>query len=177
MKKYVLIIAAGMLVAFTACNNEKKKEEGKTADNKSNPIIEKNLEAVHNINKFFQTGDVSLIEKSIAIGAIDHAGPGGDMVATNMDSLKAYFVKMRNGFDMDKMEIVKEWADEEYVVQWMRFSGTSKDAATGVPVGQKIENAYDVHISRHKDGKTVEHWEFMQPSDLMKMMAGPQPGK
>jgi predicted ester cyclase len=177
MKKYLLIIAAGMFVTFTACNNEKKKEDGKTADSKSNTAIEKNLEAVHNINKFFETGDVSLIEKSIAIGAIDHAGPAGDMVANNMDTVKAYFVKMRAGFEMSKMELIKEWADAEYVVQWMKFSGTSKDAATGVPAGQKLENMYDVHISKLKDGKTVEHWEFMQPGDLMKMMGGTQPTK
>jgi hypothetical protein len=177
MKKYLLVIAAGMFVIFTACKNDRKKEDGKTTDNKSNSVIEKNLEAVHNINKFFGTGDVSLIENSIAVGAVDHAAPGGDLVANKMDSVKAYFLKMRNGFDMIKMETVKEWADEEYVVQWMKFSGTSKDAATGVPVGQKIEDAYDVHISKLKDGKTVEHWEFMQPNDLMKMMGGSQPAK
>lgn len=176
MKKQFLILAAGALTLFTACNSGKKNENDKPADNKANPVIEKNLEAVHNINKFFENGDVSLIEKSIAIGAVDHAGPGGDMVANNMDSVKAYFMKMRSGFEMTKMETIKEWADEEYVVQWMKFSGVSKDAATGVPVGQKIENAYDVHISKCKDGKTVEHWEFMQPADLAKMMGGPQPG-
>ena len=175
MKKNLLIIGAGMLVAFSACSN-KKSDDNKPVENKTNPTVEKNLEAVHNINKFFQTGDVSLIEKSIAIGAIDHAGPGGDMVATNMDSLKAYFVKMRNGFETTKMETVKEWADEEYVVQWMKGSGVSKDAASGVPVGQKIEDMYDVHISKCKDGKTVEHWEFMQPGDLMKMMGGANAG-
>lgn len=175
MKKNLLIIAAVILVAFSACNS-KKSDYKNPVENKTNPVIEKNLEAVHNINKFFQTGDVSLIEKSIAIGAVDHAGPTGDMVANNMDSLKAYFVKMRNGFEMGKMETVKEWADEEYVVQWMKFSGTSKDAATGVPAGQKIEDAYDVHISKCKDGKTVEHWEFMQPGDLMKMMGGTNAG-
>lgn len=172
MKKHLFIMMAGALTMFTACNSGNKND--KPAESKANPAIEKNLEAVHNINKFFQTGDVSLIEKSIAIGAVDHAGPGGDMVANNMDSVKAYFVKMRNGFEITKMELVKEWADEEYVVQWMKMSGVSKDAATGVPVGQKIEDAYDVHISKCKDGKTVEHWEFMQPADLMKMMGGPQ---
>ena len=177
MKNYLMIMAAGMLVTFAACNNEKKNGENKTSESKTNPVIEKNLEAVHNINKFFQTGDVSLIEKSIAIGAIDHAAPGGNLVASNMDSVKAYFVKMRNGFDIGKMEVVKEWADEEYVVQWAKFSGTSKDAATGIAPGQKIEDAYDLHISRLKDGKTVEHWEFMQPGDIAKMMGGPQPVK
>lgn len=175
MKKYLLIIMAGMFTVLAACNSGKKND--KPAENKPNPVIEKNLEAVHNINKFFETGDASLIEKSIAIGAIDHAAPGGDMVANNMDSVKAYFMKMRNGFETTKMELVKEWADEEYVVQWMKFSGVSKDAATGVPAGQKIEDAYDVHISKCKDGKTVEHWEFMQPGDLVKMMAGLQPSK
>jgi len=46
-----------------------------------------------------------------------------------------------------------------------------------VPAGQRIDGMMNLHISKLKDGKAVEHWEFMQPNDLMKMMGGPQPGK
>lgn len=177
MKKYLLILFAGMIAVTSSCDNDKETTDDQPAENKVGSNVEKNLAAVHAVNKFFETGDVSLIEQGIAIGAIDHAAPGGDLVASNMDSVKAYFTKMRNQFTDMKMEIVKEWADEEYVVQWMKFSGTSKDSQSGVPAGQRIEGMMNLHISKLKDGKAVEHWEFMQPNDLMKMMGGPQPGK
>jgi predicted SnoaL-like aldol condensation-catalyzing enzyme len=173
MKKKLTFLTASVMLLFTACSNDKKKEET-PVENKASAVVEKNLQAVHKINDFFKTGDARLIEQAIAVGAIDHATAGEPLVASNMDTVKAYFLKMRNSVEITKMELVKEWADEEYVVQWMRMSGVSKDASSGMPPGQKFENMEDLHINRMKDGKTVEHWEFMQPADLMKMMAPPQ---
>jgi predicted SnoaL-like aldol condensation-catalyzing enzyme len=118
---------------------------------------------VHAINKFFETGDVSLIEQGIAIGAIDHAAPGGDLVAGNLDSVKAYFTRMRNQFTDMKMEIVKEWADEEYVLQWINFL-VPQDSQSGT-CRQRIDGMTNLHISKLKDGKAAEHWEFAQPND------------
>ena len=44
----------------------------------------------------------------------------------------------------------------------------------GVPPGSKYDmNAMEV--SKFKDGKAVEHWTFMQPREMMKMMP-PPPG-
>jgi predicted ester cyclase len=177
MKKYLLILSAGLFTLFAACNNEKKSDDAKPAENKVSPVAEKNLSAVHGINEAIKTGDVSKIDQYVAHGAISHAGPNGDMVANNMDSTKAYFAKIHTQFSDMKWEIIKEWADDDYVVQWVNFSGTSTTSESGVPAGKRLENVMEISISRLKDGKSVEYWELMQPGDLMKMMGGPQPGK
>ena len=65
------------------------------------------------------------------------------------------------------LEIIKELADDEYVFSWMRFTGSS-DGSMGMPAGP-----YDmksIEVVRFKDGKAVEHWGFMEPREMMKMM-------
>ena len=45
-------------------------------------------------------------------------------------------------------------------------------------MGMKAGERYDIsalEVSKFKDGKVVEHWSFMQPSDMMKMMSAMQP--
>ncbi len=68
------------------------------------------------------------------------------------------------------LEVIKELADDEYVFSLIHFSGTS-DGAMGMPKGPYDMQA--IEVMRCKDGKAVEHWEFMQISDMMKMMGTP----
>ncbi len=175
MKAYQFVFMTMILLGLAACQGSSKKEET-TSDKPSTGLsatAQKNLEQVRKFQEFFKTGDANLITEVIAPGAIDHAAPGEPLVANNMDSVKAYFLKMRSQFPDGRLTILHEWADDEYTVQWGSFSGTSADASSGVPVGQKVENMLEVHISRMKDGKTIEHWSFNQISDLMKFM-GPK---
>jgi hypothetical protein len=68
-----------------------------------------------------------------------------------------------------KSETVKELADDEYVMCWFRFTG---DYKTDVP-GHKAGETYDLkalEVAKFKDGKAIEHWTFVQPADMMKMM-------
>ena len=72
-----------------------------------------------------------------------------------------------------KTETIKALADSEYVFQWMRFSGTS-EGGMGMPKGPF--NMQSIELSKfNKDGKATDHWTFMQPADMMKMMPGPSP--
>lgn len=68
------------------------------------------------------------------------------------------------------MELIKELADDEYVFSLMRFTGTSDGAM--MPAGPYDMQA--LQVVRFKDGKAVEHWEYMEPREMMKMMP-PQP--
>ncbi len=69
-----------------------------------------------------------------------------------------------------KAEKVRVVADEDYVYSWIRYTGTS-DGTMGMPKGPYEMKAFEVSI--YKDGKAVEHWNFMEAQDVMKMM--PQP--
>jgi predicted ester cyclase len=49
------------------------------------------------------------------------------------------------------------------------MSGTAKTDGMGMKAGQKVEMT-SVDIAKFKDGKAVEHWIYMDPNDMMKMM-------
>jgi hypothetical protein len=54
----------------------------------------------------------------------------------------------------------------------MRYSGTS-DGSMGMPKGPF--DMTSIELVKFRDGKAIEHWAFMQPQDMMKMMAPSQP--
>jgi len=161
MKNYLIILMFG----FILCSCSDTKTETKVS-----ALTETNLRASKAINEAIKSGDVSKLGDYIAADAVDHASPMGDI--NGIDSIKAMLGKIHTmGTDM-KMEIIKTVADDEYVFDWMRLTGTTSTADWGMPVGSKYDiNA--VQVSKFKDGKVVEHWEFMQPADMARM-TGPE---
>ena len=163
MKQFLVTISAGLACFCISCNDKSGSTDSTT---------QKNLDAIHGINKAIETGDVSKLGDYIATDAIDHAGPKGDV--KGLDSIKAIIAKMSTYSKDAKTETIKELADNEYVFQWLHFTGTSTSSEMGMPPGTKYDmNALEV--SKHKDGKATEHWEFMSPQEMMKMMPPPPP--
>ncbi len=168
MKKILFTITAGMFCFFISCNSGSNT----SAENKSNDAAQKNLAAANAVNKAIETGDVSNLGDYIAADGVDHAGMKGEV--KGLDSIKAELAKIHTMAADMKMETIKELADSEYVFQWMRFTGTAATADMGMPAGTRFDMSA-IEVSRFKYGKAIEHWEFMQPADMMKMM-GPQQG-
>ncbi len=165
MRKYLLVILSFTVILYVSCNNKAADET--TGETKLSDQAEKNLVATHIVSDAFQTGDISKIDSAVASDFVDHTDRG-DM---GRDSLKAMITKWKAASKDAKTEIVKELADDEYVFSWMRFTGSS-DGSMGMPAGP-----YDmksIEVIRFKDGKAVEHWGFMEPRDMMKMMAAMQ---
>jgi ketosteroid isomerase-like protein len=121
MRKLSFIPAIALLCFFISCNDHKGG---------LSPAAQKNLEAHHAIAKMFETKDFSKIGDYIAADAVDHAGEHGDV--KGLDSIKAQFEKWSASADDAKAESIKDLADDEYVMGWMRFTGTAKDAQMGV---------------------------------------------
>jgi predicted SnoaL-like aldol condensation-catalyzing enzyme len=159
MKRILFAACAVIFMACTSCN-----DNATVAADKKDPAIEKNIAACHAVNKAFETGDVSALDSVIAPDFVDHTDRG-DMKGA--DSLKA-MVKMVHATNKDmNMEIIREIADADYVYTWMRFKGTHDGSMMAA-------GPYDMtamQVTRFKDGKAVEHWEFMEPREMMKMMA------
>jgi predicted SnoaL-like aldol condensation-catalyzing enzyme len=166
MKKILSIFAAVLLCGFISCNNEKTATETK----EENSAVKKNLESSHIVSKAFDTGDPSMIDSAVASDFVDHTDRG-DM---NRDSLKAMISMMRKTFPDMKMELIKELADNDYVFSLMRFTGTS-EGQMGMPKGPYDMQA--IQMVRFRDGKAVEHWEYMEPREMMKMMPQQQPAE
>lgn len=163
MKKLLLIIPSAMLFCCISCNNDKASSGG-------NAVAEKNLSAVHGIDKAIESGDVSKLGDYIATDAIDHTGENGEV--KGLDSIKAALATIHTmGTDM-KSEVLKELADSFTVMQWVRYTGNSKMPMGSSPAGAKYDMTV-VHVSKLKDSKVTDHWEYMTMADMMKMMPAP----
>jgi len=168
MKKLLSLFAGALLCCFVSCNNEKTSVDTTTGTKEESSAAKKNLEASHTVVKAFDTGDPSMIDSVVASDFVDHTDRGDK----NRDSLKAMIVAWKADSKDSKSEIIKELADDDYVFSWLRFTGTSS-GAMGMPAGPY--NMTSIEVVRFKDGKAVEHWGFMEPREMMKMMAQQPP--
>lgn len=161
MKKFLFILTTASLFLISSCDSKKD-------DNNGSDKAKQNLAATRIVTEAFMSGDISKIDSAVASDFVDHTDRG-DM---GRDSLKA-MIKANYVSSKDmKMEPIKEVADDEFVFSWMRFTGTSDGTMGGMPAGPYDMNA--IEVIKFKDGKAIEHWTFMQPSDMMKMMSDMQ---
>ena len=161
MKKLLVIFSAGFILLLSSCSD--KKEAGGMSDS-----AKKNLEACNAINKMFEAGDWSKAGDYIATDGVDHAGMNGDI--KGLDSIKANFDKMGAMMGSFKNEVVKEMADDDYVFQWMKETMTMKVDAMGMKAGS-THTMSAIEVSKfNKDGKSTDHWSFIDWNDMMKMM-------
>ena len=148
-----------------SCNSDSKPADTATPATAANTIsakAQKNLDAMHVVDKAFQTGDVSGIDSVVAADFVDHTDKG----TANRDSLKA-MIKMTATDKTMKMETVKEVADDDYVFAMMHMSGTGD----GVMMPAGPYDMHSVEVVKFKDGKAVEHWGYMEMGEVSKMMA------
>lgn len=163
MKRLLFIPMAALCCSCISCNSE--------ADRPST-AAQKNLDAMHGVQKAFDTKDFSKLGDYIAEDAVDHAGEKGDI--KGLANMKAEFEKMSAMNENPKTEIIKELADDEYVMSWLRFTGTSKGDQMGLKAGDKYDMRA-IELVKFKDGKAIEHWTFMEPAEMMAMMSKMQP--
>ena len=166
MKKFFPLIA-GIAFCTFSCNNQQTSAETASATKEESSATKKNREAFQAVAKAFETGDISMIDSVVASDFVDHS----EQHEGNRDSLKAMITTWKADTKDAKMEVIKEVADDEYVFGWLRFTGTST-GKMGMPAGPFNMSA--IEVTKFRDGKATEHWTFMEPREMMKMM-GPQP--
>ncbi len=164
MKKYVSVLAIALTCSALSCNN--KSEGGLSA------TAQKNLDAMHGVTQCFDTKDFSKLGDYIAEDAVDHAGDSGDI--KGLATIKAQFEKWTEGVENQKTETIKDMADDEYAMSWNHYTGTYKTAMMGHKAGDKFDMKA-IEVAKFKDGKATEHWNMMEPGDVMKMMGSMQP--
>lgn len=126
----------------------------------------KNKEVNAAIMKAYESGDFSKMGDYIATDAVDHGGENGDVKGLEniVNEMKRYKTMVT---DM-KSTVIHEMADDEYVMTWATMSGKMNGTEMSMS---------SVDVSKFKDGKAVEHWVFMNPMDMMKMMPQEVPGR
>jgi predicted SnoaL-like aldol condensation-catalyzing enzyme len=161
MKK-LLVPFLVLCVGFcTSCNNQQSGMSDKA---------KKNLDNFDAVTKMFESGDFSKAGDYIATDVVDHASPRGDV--KGLDSLKAAFNMYASMMSDVKNEYVKQLADDEYVMGWMKQSWTAKtdDPMMNMKAGEK-GHMETIEVTKHNaDGKITDHWSFISMNDMMKMM-------
>ena len=159
MKKLLFAMLMALCICCVSCSD---KGAGGMSDK-----AKKNLDAMHAVQKCFETKDFSKVGDYVAEDGVDHAGPTGDL--KGLANIKAQMEKMAAMSDGDKTEIIKELADDDYVMSWTHYSGTVKTADMGMKPGDKM-NMEAIEVCKFKDGKATEHWTMMEMKECMKMM-------
>src|SRR5437588_1137083 len=166
MKKLLLAATAGFYCFLISCN---AKTDNTTADSSTNSEAEQARQLNRDVIKGIETGDSSKLS-FISSDAVDHnGGPNGREIKG--DSIRYYLADMHNHFSDLKFDIISDAVDSngKYIYTWSRMTGTAKDASMGMPAGAKFDMK-SVDVTRFKNGKIVEHWAYMDPTDMMKMM-------
>ena len=112
----------------------------------------------------FATGNQDAIDVVIADDYMDHTSSGD---FKGRDSVKANIATWHTNLKDVKMERLKEFADDEYAVFWMRFIGNS-NGRMGIPTGPF--DMTTIQVVRFKDGRAAEHWNYMDMKQMMQMM-------
>lgn len=159
--KQVLFAAATVCSCFLlSCSNG-----GNNAT--ANSQEEKNKMVIHDVYQGIETGDLSKFS-GIADDAIDHMGPKGTEIIGG-DNIKKMLADMHNHMKDLKIEVISEAANNDYVFTLSHMTGVCTDSTMGMHTGMAMDSR-SVDVVKFKDGKAVEHWGYMDPNEMMKMM-------
>lgn len=153
MRKLLSLLLIAVFSFFVSCTSD---SGGMSATAK------KNIEVNDAITKAYEAGEFDKMGDYMAADAIDHSGEQGDIVG--LENIVAEMKKWKAMMPDMKGTTKRTLADDEYVFTWSESTGTMN--------GQQVKMS-GVDIAKFKDGKAVEHWMYMDPKDMMKMMPPP----
>jgi predicted SnoaL-like aldol condensation-catalyzing enzyme len=111
------------------------------------PQQKKNKEVNDAIMKAYEAAILAKWAIIFAADAVDHGGEKGDV--SGLDNIVAAMKGYREQMGEMKLETIREFADDDYVMTWSKVTG---------------RNMTTVDISKFKDGKAVEHWIYVDPT-------------
>ena len=162
MKAIIFFAALIMLSLIYSCNSPATATSSGSATTDSMKLLDEQ------VYKGFVSGDFSAFEKMTSPDIVDHGI--GDKDVVGKDSVEKYLKEMNTQIKDLKFDVLSESADSNYSMTLVRMTGVSNDAKTGMPVGTQMDMT-SVDVLKWKDGKVTEHWNYMDPRDMMKMMA------
>lgn len=158
MKKLLFTFLSGLAMVVLSCST--KKESGMSA------TATKNLDAMKGVIKCFEKKDFSKLGDYVAEDCIDHYW---DKELKGLKEMKAEYEKWIGMSENSPIRTITEFANDEYVILWTSFEETMKTTDMNMKVGEKLTKT-DIEVGRFKDGKIVEHWTFIEPAVMLKMM-------
>jgi ketosteroid isomerase-like protein len=126
MKKYTYLPIFTFTIFFLSCSNQQSGGPSASA--------QKNLDAMKGVRMAIENKDYTKLGDFITPDAVDHSGEQGDI--KGLDSIKLQFQAWTAMAD-EKTEVIKELADDEYVMSWVRDTGKYKTDGEGHKAGQR----------------------------------------
>lgn len=143
MRSFILAVATLLSLTFASCRGSKPipgSSPGSTHQR------QRNIAADNVLIRVFETGDVANLDAIIDPAFVNHIG-SEDRVG--LDNLKTMIQGFHTRMKSVKVELKRQLSDDEYVSDWVRF--------TGIDPGAVIEG---MEVTRFANGKAVEHWFF-----------------
>jgi predicted SnoaL-like aldol condensation-catalyzing enzyme len=159
MKKCIYFSCFVLAILTFSCNDQKM--------NGHSEIAQKNLDAMKGVRQAIESKDLNKLGDFISADAVDHSGAQGDI--KGLDSIKMGLEAWTTMAE-EKAEVIRELADDDYVMSWIHDKGKYKTDGEGHKAGQTFDME-SVEVAKFSNGKITEHWTMMQPNDVMKMMA------
>ena len=140
----------------------------KDTDNSGGSDNQKNKDRIKVIYTALETGDMSKLDSIIDKDVIDHQNND----AKSIDTMKKFFSELHNNVTGLKIEQIANATDGDYNLDFNHTSGDVTAPVMGMSAGAKLD-FLGVDICKIKDGKITEHWGFIDPAAMMKMMSAP----
>jgi predicted SnoaL-like aldol condensation-catalyzing enzyme len=174
MKHILLSFAVMAAIILASCNNSgtstTNETTGTTRDSTAS-TEEQNLEKNRSVYKAIESGDSATIRSVIADDAVDHQGPNGSEIKGGAE-ITRWLTDMHNHVKDLKFDVISDAARGDYIFAMVDMKGTAADNSMGMPQGSDM-GGKSVDVIKVKDGKMVEHWGFLNWTDVMKMMKKP----
>lgn len=113
-----------------------------------------------------ETGDMSNLDQVIDANIVDHTSHGD---VTGIDAVKNMFMQMHDHIANLSMKLIAGASNGDYHFALNRMTGTTNSEFMGMPANMPIDET-SVDVVRTKNGKAVEHWEYIGPKEAMEMM-------
>jgi hypothetical protein len=143
MKYFFLAITFILLSTFLSCITAKKTTIPASPEHSER---QRNMDVDSHLLKVFETGDVSLLDTIVHPDFVNHTSTEDQR---GLDNLKSMVKRVQLQISNMKMEVFRRWADNDYVTDWVRFTGSNQ---TVVVEGMEV--------TRYVNGKAIEHWFF-----------------
>jgi ketosteroid isomerase-like protein len=149
-----------VILIFASCSDH----GGATTSANTNSTIQKNLAINAALFRAVETGDRVALDTLISNNLLDHNGINNKLT-TNADSIREMLAGYHIQLKDFKIRIIAAAANEDYVFTYEDVTGKTLDGTKEQPDGVPIHNN-PVDLVRIKNGKVVEHWEFVNSNKI-----------
>jgi predicted ester cyclase len=175
--KQIIFSLLTLSLWITACNNEKKKDDGDKKDGMMENAMsntERNKQNVLKSLEAFNTGDFKTFAMYASTNMVDHDPGVNGMVRNGIDSVLANLKAFLTAFPDMKITPMHTVAEGDWVAVFSNWTGTWKGDMMGMKPTGKAFNVNDADLFKmDSEGKVLEHWATQEFGSLMQQIGMP----